>query len=224
LQDGPQNGRGREVLEVSSNRRIGLEQSKTRGLLLDAAEQLMREEGYAAVSSRRLAGKAGLKPQLVHYYFRTMDDLFLALFRRRTEEGLERYARALQSDEPLRAMWEISRDPRGTSMIHEFSALANHRKALAAEIAFYGDRLREMQVEAIKRVVAARGLEAEAVPPIVIAVLVGAISLFLRMEEKVGMSAGHAEVEALVDQWLRGFGEGGEAKKRELSGRGRSPA
>ena len=59
-------------------RRIGALTSKTRSSLLNAAESLMRESGYAAVTSRRLAAKAGLKPQLVHYYFRTMDDLFLA--------------------------------------------------------------------------------------------------------------------------------------------------
>ena len=64
---------------VALARRFGLENSKTRTHLLDAAEQLMREEGYAAVTSRRVAAKAGLKPQLVHYYFRTMDDLFIAL-------------------------------------------------------------------------------------------------------------------------------------------------
>ena len=46
------------------------------------------EEGYAAVTSRRVADAAGLKPQLVHYYFRTMEDLFLEVFRRRAEEGL----------------------------------------------------------------------------------------------------------------------------------------
>ena len=62
-----------------AERRIGAESSTTRQALLDAAEQVMREEGYAAVTSRRVAQRAGLKPQLVHYYFRTMDELFLAL-------------------------------------------------------------------------------------------------------------------------------------------------
>ncbi len=57
----------------------------------------MLEEGYAAVTSRRVAAQAGLKPQLVHYYFRTMDDLFLAAYRRRAEQGLERLAQALAS-------------------------------------------------------------------------------------------------------------------------------
>ena len=76
------------MTSASGARRIGAPDAKNRGLLLDAAEQLMLEEGYAAVTSRRLASKAGLKPQLVHYYFRTMEDLFLEVFRRRAEEGL----------------------------------------------------------------------------------------------------------------------------------------
>ena len=75
---------------MASARRIGAPDAKNRVVLLDAAEQLLLEEGYAAVTSRRVAEKAGLKPQLVHYYFRTMEDLFLAVFRRRAEAGTER--------------------------------------------------------------------------------------------------------------------------------------
>src|SRR5277367_6720993 len=82
---------------MTSARRIGAPDAKNRGVLLDAAEQLMFQEGYAAVTSRRVAEKAALKPQLVHYYFRTMDDLFLAAFRRRAEEGLQAQARVLQA-------------------------------------------------------------------------------------------------------------------------------
>ena len=52
----------------------------------------MLEEGYAAVTSRRVGREAGISSQLVHYYFRTMDDLFLEVFRRRAEEGFGRFA------------------------------------------------------------------------------------------------------------------------------------
>src|SRR3954471_21615584 len=62
-------------------RRIGTEDSRTRAALVDAAPALIGDGGYPAVPSRRVAAKAGLKPQLVHYYFRTMDDLLLAVFR-----------------------------------------------------------------------------------------------------------------------------------------------
>ena len=74
---------------MASARRIGAPDAKNRMVLLDAAEQLMIDEGYAAVTSRRVAEKAGLKPQLVHYYFRTMDDLFLEVFRRYADQGME---------------------------------------------------------------------------------------------------------------------------------------
>lgn len=125
---------------MTSARRIGAPDAKNRGVLLDAAEQLMLEEGYAAVTSRRVAEKAALKPQLVHYYFRTMDDLFLAAFRRRAEEGLEAQAQVLQAPQPLWALWRFSIDPAATAITSEFIALANHRKALKAEIAYYAER------------------------------------------------------------------------------------
>jgi AcrR family transcriptional regulator len=96
---------------MTSARRIGAPDAKNRGLLLDAAEQLMLEGGYTAVTSRRLASKAGLKPQLVHYYFRTMEELFLAVFRRRAEEGLQVQAQALASPQPLWALWRFGTDP-----------------------------------------------------------------------------------------------------------------
>ncbi|MBV8951082.1 MAG: helix-turn-helix transcriptional regulator, partial [Actinobacteria bacterium] len=97
-------------------RRIGAEDSATRTALLDAAMDVMLEEGYAAVTSRRVAARAGLKPQLVHYYFRTMDDLLVALVRRGAEQNLERQSRALASDDPLRAFWEYSSDARGARL------------------------------------------------------------------------------------------------------------
>ena len=80
---------------MTSARRIGAPDAKNRVVLLDAAEQLLLEEGYASVTSRRVAEKAGLKPQLVHYYFRTMEDLFLAVFRRMAEAGLSVLTTAL---------------------------------------------------------------------------------------------------------------------------------
>ena len=134
---------------TSPARRIGAPDAKNRGLLLDAAEQLMLEEGYAAVTSRRLASKAGLKPQLVHYYFRTMEDLFLEVFRRRAEEGLQMQAEALKSPQPLWALWRFGTDPAFTRISMEFMALANHRKEMRAEIAYYAERFREEQRQAV---------------------------------------------------------------------------
>src|SRR5215216_2688553 len=111
---------------MATSRRTGTETSKTRATLLDVTERLMRDEGYAAVSSRRVASEAGVTAALIHYYFPILDDLFLAVFRRGAEANLERHARALESSQPLRALWDFSIEPAGTVLLEEFIALSNH--------------------------------------------------------------------------------------------------
>ncbi len=186
----------------SAARRIGAPDAKNRGLLLDAAEQLMLEEGYAAVTSRRLASKAGLKPQLVHYYFRTMEDLFLEVFRRRAEEGLRVQAQALQSAQPLWALWRFGTDPAFTRISMEFMALANHRKEMRAEIAYYAERFREEQRQAVTAALQRYGVDSNDVPPVVWTVLMTSLSRMLVLEQAIGMSGGHAETMELVENYL----------------------
>jgi AcrR family transcriptional regulator len=187
---------------MTSTRRIGAEDSRSRTALLDATEQLMLKQGYAAVTSRRVASAAGLKPQLVHYYFRTMDDLLLAVFRRRADAGLERLAEALESPQPLRALWAFSSEPSGTALTMEFTALANHRKAIRAEISHYAEEFRLRQMEVLTGVMEARGIDPEELPPVTLLVLMTSLSRVLVMEEGLGMSVGHAETRDLVERWL----------------------
>jgi len=188
---------------MASPRRIGAEDSKTRTQLVDAAERLLLRDGYAAVSSRRVAAEAGLKPALVHYYFRAMDDLFLAVFRRRAEENLQRLDAVLESPQPLRALWELSIESFGTPFTVEFSALANHRKAIRAEIAEYAERFRQRQVEALSSRLVDIGWNVDDMPPAAFVVLLTSISQVLAMEEGLGVSGGHAETLALVERSLQ---------------------
>jgi AcrR family transcriptional regulator len=205
---------------ASTPRRLGAETSKTRAALLDAAERLMLEEGYAAVTSRRVATKAGLKPQLVHYYFRAMDDLFLALFRRRAEQGLERQVQALASPQPLWALWDLSRDPRGTALTMEFVALANHRKAIRQEIASSAERFRADQLQELGDVLTRYGI-AEQCPPLVFTVLLSSVSRFLVIEqETLGMATGHVETVAFVEAFIARL----EGERQPGTTEGREPA
>ena len=98
-------------MTTPSSRRLGAADSQTRARLLDAAERLLLEDGYAAVTSRRVGARAGLKPQLVHYYFQTMDDLFVEVFRRRADESLEHFARSVAADPSLHTLWRLNADP-----------------------------------------------------------------------------------------------------------------
>jgi AcrR family transcriptional regulator len=188
---------------MPSGRRIGAPDAKNRGVLLDAAEQLMLEEGYAAVTSRRLADRAGLKPQLVHYYFRTMEDLFLAVFRRRAEQGIKAQARALESPQPLWALWRLGTDLATSRFMMEFAALANHRKSMRAEIAHYAERFREEQWRTLATALSRYDTDPETMPPIVWSVLFTSLSTVLAMEKGLGMSLGHAETAEVVERYLR---------------------
>lgn len=183
-------------------RRIGAEGSATRVVILDATEQLMLDEGYAAVSTRRVAGNAGLAPALVHYYFPTTDDLLLAVYRRAAERNLERVTRAVSSEQPLRALWAMSIDSVRTVLAAEFIAMANHRKRIGAEIARNIERSRKLQAEAIERVLKQRG-EAQPCAPLGLGFIMAGVSRALVMEQGLGFSTGHAEAVAFIESWLQ---------------------
>ncbi len=126
-------------------RRKSNDDSATRTAFLDAAEVLMIEEGYAAVTSRRIASKAGL-PNAIHYYFETMDELFIELFRRGASRSLARQEQVLGSAQPLWAFWDLLMDRGNGDLNTEFVALANHRKAIRSEIAESSRTFRQAQL------------------------------------------------------------------------------
>lgn len=190
------------MASMTAPRRMGTENSKTRLLLLDIAERLMLDEGYAAVGVRRVAREAEVAPALVLYYFRTLDDLFLAVLRRRAEAELKRAARALDGPEPLRALWKLSSHP-GNALTTEFAALANHRKTIRAELAAHSANYREAQLEALTRRLEETGAELPPeVTPAVLLVLTNALGRIMTLEEAMGMTTRHAEALAFVEAAL----------------------
>ena len=108
----------------------------------------MLEEGYAAVTSRKIANRAGL-PNAIHYYFEDMDDLFIELFRRGAARSLARQEEALASPQPLWAFWDLLMDRSNGDLTTEFIALANHRKAIRSEIAESSRTFRRAQLAAL---------------------------------------------------------------------------
>jgi AcrR family transcriptional regulator len=187
---------------TSSSRRIGAEDSETRARLVDAAEALLLEEGYAAVTSRRVAARAGLKPQLVHYYFRTMDDLFLEVFRRRADDDMARFERAIAADGSLRNLWRLNADPRRTAFTIEFVALANHRKAIRDEIARYAERFRTAQLDAVTTALADAGFGADDLPPLAALLLMTGLTQAMALEQSLGFTAGHDTVRTFVERTI----------------------
>ena len=187
---------------MTASERPKARDSPTRDMLVAATSQIMVDEGYAAATSRRVAAKAGVKPALVHYYFPTMDELYMAVFRRGAAVYLERQQTALASDRPLHAFWDTLTAPKDTRLLLEFMGLSNHRKEIKAEIAAWSERWREQQITALNFIVRQSGMDADEFPPAALAVVVASIGRTLVLEQALGTTGGHDEAVALVNRFI----------------------
>jgi AcrR family transcriptional regulator len=190
-----------------SNRRRGVQNSAVRSALIDAAELLIREGGYPSVTARNLADKINLKRQIVHYYFQSMDDLFIAVIRRGADRVRPRLEAALTSEEPLRTLWEINSDPAQATLTLELSALASRRPAVRAEVKRFAEEFRDLQSRILVQHLKERGISPD-LQPIVATVLLTSLSQVLTLESTIDIDLGHAQTREFVDDCLRAFAEG----------------
>lgn len=184
--------------------------SDTRTRILDATEQLMLAEGYAGVSSRKVAAKAGLKSKLLHYYFHTMDDLFIAAFQRREDWHVEHFASAAASAKPLHDLWGLGVDAASSKLYLEFNALACHRPAVREVIARSAGRDRITVAAALQSVFVRYGIDPERFPPKVVAMAMAGMARALATERALGTDDGHAEALEYVARLLGSLEPGGD--------------
>jgi AcrR family transcriptional regulator len=101
------------VLLVSSapTERLDLRRARgddTRALILDAARDALALDGYAKTTTRAIAERAGVQLSLVHYHFRTKQQLLAAVLARENERLLERQRALYASPEPLATKWRTA--------------------------------------------------------------------------------------------------------------------
>lgn len=171
--------------------------------LIEATAKIMRDEGYAAATSRRVAAEAGVKQALVYYYFPTMDDLFVEVLRAGAEASLENMRAALTDDDPLHTLWLINSDLRTTGLNTEFMALANHRKVIRAELKAYAERVRDIETAAVTVALRANGIDLDDYPPVAVSMLIAQIARSLCNEDAVGVTLGHDEMRAFMQRWMQ---------------------
>lgn len=174
--------------------------------LIEATAKLMRDEGYAAATSRRVATEAGVKQALVYYYFPSMDDLFVEVLRAGAEISLARMREALRDDDPLLTLWTLNSDRRLTALNTEFMALANHRKVIRVELKAVAERVRDIEAAAVAVSLRARGVDLQAFPPVVVSMFIAQIARSLCNENAVGVTLGHAEMREFVERQLHILG------------------
>lgn len=204
---------------AAAPRRVGAETSKTRDVLLDCVEKMMLEEGYASVSYRALATRAGVTPSLVQYYFPSLDEIFLAAIQRYSDRNLGVLAKALEArpDDPLHALWDFSWDEATGALMTEFLALGNHRKSIRSAIADVTNGVRQVEVEALARKFG-KGARLDGDLSLgAVALLVTGIPKFLNLEKGVGVHAAHDEVVNAVENHLDTFETRSTRRRRRRS-------
>ena len=99
------------------------------------------------------------------------------------------------------ALWVYQTDIVRTALGVEFLALANHRKVIKTEITRFAEHARGLQTRALSNFLGAGGI-APACSPVCLSMLLTSVSRNLIMESGVGISSGHAEARAYVEQTL----------------------
>ena len=103
--------RGRRPASASTaSAAAGAAHADPRTSLLDAAEQGLRQHGYAGLSTRKVAEAAGVPLSQIHYHFGSKEALMLALLERQNQRLLDRQQAMFAADVPLWQRWERACD------------------------------------------------------------------------------------------------------------------
>jgi TetR/AcrR family transcriptional regulator len=180
---------------------------ETEQRFLDAAERLLVDVGYAGITTRRLAEEAGANAGLVHYYFGTMEEVFLQVLERFTDRLVARQRAMYASPAPFIEKWReamgyLDQDRPYQKVWWELQAMAwNHpefRQRVAKVLAAWSDAMRDAVAEAIARYGLHDGeLSADAWVTLIVTMNEGII-----LERLSGIDRGHAELLAGIDRWL----------------------
>jgi AcrR family transcriptional regulator len=82
----------------------------THMLILDAARRRLLADGYAGLSTRKVAEQAGVPLSQLHYHFGSKQGLILALLEEENRRRLERQTQMYAQDEPLWRRYERACD------------------------------------------------------------------------------------------------------------------
>lgn len=176
---------------------------------LDAAERLLISVGYANISTRRLAEEAGANHGLVHYYFGSMDRLFVRVLERFTERLVERQRAMYAADLPFIQKWRMAmsfldedRESGYQKVWFELQALAWNRPELRERLARVHGQWRQVLREAFTRALAEYDIDTDRYPVEALTALVITFNEGIILERLGGITEGQAELLAMIDRWL----------------------
>jgi len=174
--------------------------------LLDAAERLLLDIGYAGITTRKLAAEAGVNHGLVHYYFGSVENLLVRVLERFTARLTARQ-RELYADPdvPFIDKWRqamrylVGEDVEYEKVWLELQALAWNNPELRDRVAQVDQEWRAVLIEAFAEPRERYRID---MPLDALVALVITFNEGIILERAQGITTGHRELLAWIDAWL----------------------
>jgi AcrR family transcriptional regulator len=173
--------------------------------LLDAAERLLVDVGYARITTRRLAEEAGVNHGLVHYYFGSNENLLVRALERFTARLIGRQRELYAADLPFIEKWRtamhylVSEDITYEKVWLELQALAWNHPELRERLAKVNAEWRAVLTDAFEQPHRELGID---MPLDALVSLVMTFNIGIAVERLGGIETGHAELLDWIDRWL----------------------
>jgi AcrR family transcriptional regulator len=180
------------------------------GALMDAAECLLYEVGYAGVTTRAVAEAAGVNHGLVHYYFGSMEELLTQTLDRFVEQ-LAQALDGLYADPNLTfadkwrlgsQFWVNEPTSRFPKILLELLAMGWNMPVLRTRLTEVHARFRTIFEHHFGQALHDYGLNESQFPLKVIVAAVTSFQLGLIVEGLSGVEEGHPELLDWIQRWI----------------------
>jgi len=201
--------RAREKQPISEQRQ------QVTARLMDAAERLLYDVGYAGVTTRAVAEEAGVKHGLVHYYFGSMDELLTQTLERFVDQ-LAEALEALYEDPRLSfadkwrlgsQFWVDEPASRFPKILLELLAMGWNMRSLQPRLTQVHARFRAIFERHFGQALRDYGLDQTEFPLKVIVAAVTSFQLGLIVEGLSDAHEGHQELLDWIQRWIDGLEE-----------------
>ena len=201
--------RAREKQPISEQRQ------QVTARLMDAAERLLYDVGYAGVTTRAVAEEAGIKHGLVHYYFGSMDELLTQTLERFVDQ-LAEALEALYEDPGLSfadkwrlgsQFWVDEPASRFPKILLELLAMGWNMRSLQPRLTQVHARFRAIFERHFGQALRDYGLDETEFPLKVIVAAGTSFQLGLIVEGLSDVHEGHQELLDWIQRWIDGLEE-----------------
>ena len=198
----------KRLQHASSTAQADAPRNATADAFLDAAERLLVEVGHGQITTRKLAAEAGANQGLVHYYFGSMDELFVQVLERFTDRLIARQREMYAADSPFiekwRAAWrfqEADLESGYSKIWMELQALSWNRPDLLPRIAHVNAEWRTVLRDAYRGAAEEYGLGDE-LPVEALVAMTMTFGQGFALERLEGIGEGHQALLDWIEDWL----------------------